>query len=432
MVISIAADITEHIKDLNLIQEQKEQLEAIINSMSDGIIISEKDTKKFTLLNKTARDFFSSSEKVSKTGELINFDKCFYDGGGKEVSFEDSPGFRVFNKGKYNDYRLTIVHPDKKMYVSVNGSPIYDKDGEVKRAVLCIRDMTRYVKKEIELEESRLRLLNAELERNKALERAIEMKDEFLSLISHELRTPLNVITTAIQAMKYIYRDEMSDKVREYMNIIRQNAFRQLRLVNNLLDITRANAGRIKIKKKNIDIVFLTRSITESVNAYASRKGINIIFTSLLSEKIIGIDDEKYERILLNLLSNAIKFTPEGKHIEVKLSSKKKNIRIEITDYGIGIPEDKLALIFERFGQVDSSLSRQAEGSGIGLSLVKKFVEALRGSISVKSKVNEGSTFTILFPGEILKEENSETEMTWLLDNHIIETMNVEFSDIYM
>lgn len=432
MIISIAADITEHIKDLNLIQEQKEQLEAIINSMSDGIIIVDKGTKKLTFLNNTARDFFSSSEKISKSCELINFNKCFYNSDGKEVPFEDVPSFRVFNKGKYNDYRLTIVHPDKKMYVSVNGSPIYNNNGEVKAAVLCIRDMTKYVKKEIELEESRLRLLNAELERNKALERAIEMKDEFLSMISHELRTPLNVISTAIQAMKYICKDEMSDKVHEYMNMIRQNTFRQLRLVNNLLDITRANSGRIKIKKKNIDIVFLTRSITESVNAYASQKGISVIFASLLSEKIIGIDDEKYERILLNLLSNAIKFTPEGKPIIVRLSSMKKNIRVEITDCGIGIPADKLDIIFERFGQVDSSLSRQAEGSGIGLSLVKKFVEALGGSISVKSKVNKGSTFTMLFPSEALEEENSGTEMTNLLDNHIVETINVEFSDIYM
>lgn len=263
------------------------------------------------------------------------------------------------------------------------------------------------------------------------LQKAIEMKDEFLSLISHEFRTPINVINTAIQTMNYICADEMSDKVKEYIGIIRQNTYRQLRLVNNLLDITRAGAGSMKINKKNIDIVFLTRAITESVYQYAFQKGVGLTFVSPLEKKIIGTDDEKYERIILNLLSNAIKFTPRGKSIMVSLRSKKGSICVEVKDTGIGIPPNKIDLIFEKFEQVDSSLSRQAEGSGIGLSLVKKFVEALGGSISVKSKVGKGSTFTILLPDETVVEEHNGKTAEDLMDNHLIQSTNIEFSDIY-
>jgi two-component system sensor histidine kinase/response regulator len=272
-----------------------------------------------------------------------------------------------------------------------------------------------------------------ELEKkNLELEKALEMKDEFLSLVSHEFRTPLNVISSAIQAMSYIYGSELPYKAKKYLAMIRQNTFRQLRLVNNLLDITRVNAGRIKVNRKNIDIVFLTKAIVESVYTYAVQKTIDITFFTLLEEKVIAIDEEKYERILLNLLSNAIKFTPEGKSITVTLSCIKNQVCVEIKDNGIGIPLNKLEVIFERFGQVDSSLSRQAEGTGIGLSLVKKFTEALGGSIAVKSEEGKGSTFTILLPGETIIEENREKEAGDLLDNRLVQTTRVEFSDIYL
>jgi two-component system, sensor histidine kinase and response regulator len=280
----------------------------------------------------------------------------------------------------------------------------------------------------VELQKTNSELKQAKLEADKAL----EMKDEFLSLVSHEFRTPLNVINSAIQAMTYICGGELSDKSKKYLGMIRQNTFRQLRLVNNLLDITRVNAGRIKINKSNIDIVFLTKAIIESVYTYASQKKIDVAFITLLEEKVIAIDEEKYERILLNLLSNAIKFTPEGNSIIVTLNAVKNRIYVKVRDSGIGIPEDKLDVIFERFGQVDSSLSRQAEGTGIGLSLVKKLTEALGGSISVNSKEGRGSTFTVVLPDEVISEDKSEIEFGDLLDNRLIQTTTVEFSDIYL
>jgi PAS domain S-box-containing protein len=298
--------------------------------------------------------------------------------------------------------------------------PLHDKDGRI-IGVTCVAIDITTQKKNMELHLT-----------NVALQKTIEMKDDFLSIISHEFRTPLNVINTAIQAMSVVCADKMTDKVKEYIRIIRQNTFRQIRLVNNLLDITRAMTGHIKINKKNIDIVFLTKAITESVYQFASQKGVSITFTSTFGMKIIGMDDEKYERIILNLLSNAIKFTPKGKSIVVSMRSLKGRVCVEVKDTGIGIPPHKTNLIFEKFGQVDSSLSRQAEGSGIGLSLVKRLVEALDGSISVKSKVGKGSTFTILFPDETVVEEKNEKPLADLMNSRLIDTMNVEFSDIYL
>jgi|GEM_PF-3333109 len=271
---------------------------------------------------------------------------------------------------------------------------------------------------------------------NKELEASIKMKDEFLSMVSHEFRTPLTVINSAIQAIEHFCVTEMSDRLKGYLDRIKQSSFRQLRLVNNLLDITRINAGHIKINKRNTDIVRLTNAIVESVSVYSAQKGIEISVLSALEQIITGIDEEKYERILLNLLSNAIKFSPAGKSIIVKLSTGIKDIMIEVIDEGVGIPEDKKELIFERFGQVDSSLTRQAEGTGIGLSLVKLFAEALGGSITVKSKVGEGSTFCLHLPNaEAEKGRDEDIQdaecLREITDNRIVQSTTIEFSDIY-
>ena len=335
---------------------------------------------------------------------------------------------------KKTPFEYRIIWPDKSIrYLRAKtGDVIFDNFKKPIYMVGIVYDITESIVKDKELNQLRENTLQSEKEKNESLEKVIEMKDEFLSLMSHEFKTPINVINAAVQAMNCICGNELSDKAKEYIKIIRQNILRQIRLVNNILDITRINAGHINIHKENIDIVFLTKAITQSVYEYATQKGISLSFASSIDNKIIGIDEEKYERIILNLLSNAIKFTPAGKSVIVNLQLIKGNICIEVKDRGIGIPKDKLDIIFDKFGQVDSSLSRQAEGTGIGLTLVKRFVEALGGKISVKSIKGKGSTFTIMLPNEkAIVERNKKTQGD-LLDNRLVQTSKIEFSDIYL
>ncbi|MDD4504040.1 MAG: ATP-binding protein, partial [Clostridiaceae bacterium] len=161
-----------------------------------------------------------------------------------------------------------------------------------------------------------------------------------------------------------------------------------------------------------------------------------IIFTSKLPQRVIGIDDEKFERILLNLLSNAIKYTPSGKKIVVELSAKlnknKRMVCIKVKDQGIGIPKEKHNLIFERFGQVDSTLTKQAEGSGIGLFLVKLMMDAFNGEILLESESGKGSVFTLMIPSKKVKENIKEWEIQHISDSRIVQSIATEFSDIYL
>jgi signal transduction histidine kinase len=214
--------------------------------------------------------------------------------------------------------------------------------------------------------------------------------------------------------------------------MMKQNCYRLLRLINNLIDITRIDSGFMKINLTRRNLISIIEDITLSVASYAESKGIEVVFDTETEEKIVSCDPDKIERIMLNLISNSIKFTPKGGSIDVNVYDGEESILISVKDTGIGIPKDKLDVIFERFRQVDSSLQRPYEGSGIGLSLVKALVEAHGGSISVRSTLGEGTEFLVEFPVKALEDEETiDMEEYKKQTMARVEIINIEFSDIY-
>jgi signal transduction histidine kinase len=298
------------------------------------------------------------------------------------------------------------------------------EEGSVKYIISILDDVTENVMKRKYVEE-----------KNEELTKTIEMKDEMLMLISHELKTPLSIITSSVQTVELVCKNELSDRVLKYLNKIRQNTYRQLKLVNNILDNTRVNAGIFKMNRTSVDIVLLTKTIVDSIAVFAERKGIVLSFSSVAAQPVVQTDVDVYERILLNLLSNAVKFTPEGKSIEVTVSQihlkGKPQVCIQVKDSGIGIPSDQKELIFERFGRVDRLVLRHSEGTGIGLYLVKMLVSLLDGEIKVESVEGVGSTFTLHFP--LLDEEKEAVQAVRIeKPNEQLATASaIEFSDIY-
>jgi len=260
-----------------------------------------------------------------------------------------------------------------------------------------------------------------------------KMKTEFFSNISHELRTPLNVLLGSIQLMElYQIDDEVASsnaKRTRSIAIMKQNCYRLLKLVNNLIDTSKIDAKAFEIHLKNCNIVSTIEEITLSVADYIENKGINLVFDTDIEEKIMACDDDKIERILLNLLSNAIKCTPKGGRIFVNIYNNDDGLSITVEDNGIGIPENKQGLIFQRFCQVDEMFTRQYEGSGIGLSLVKSLVEMHGGTITFESKVGKGTSFRMNLPFKEVKEKAVQY-MLPTKQAHI-ERINIEFSDIY-
>jgi len=273
-------------------------------------------------------------------------------------------------------------------------------------------------------------------EEKKRLEEVIEydkLKTEFFSNLSHELRTPLTlilgVITLLEKSLKESKVEDMEINVDKKIKILKQNCYRLLRLVNNLIDMTKLDAGYFELELEECNIVNVVEDITMSCVEYIENRGIQVEFDTDVEEKIIACDPEKVERIVLNILSNAIKFTPTGGKITVYLMDKVDEVSISIKDTGIGMPEEKMNTIFERFIQIDKSFTRSHEGSGIGLSLVKSLVEMHEGNIKVESEYGKGTEFIIHFPSKLLDKPNELIRES--KNENYVERIHIEFSDIY-
>lgn len=274
-------------------------------------------------------------------------------------------------------------------------------------------------------------------ENKRLLEETVQyekLKTEFIANMSHELRTPLNIIFSTAQLFNVlINRDEdlNTEKMKNYTNSIKQNCYRLVRLVNNLIDITKIDSGYMKLELKNGNIVQVVEDITQSTAEYVGYMSRTIIFDTDNEEKIMAFDEEKLERILLNLISNATKFTEPGDKISVNLYDMDDHIVISVKDTGRGIPEEKVSQLFQRFKQVERLLNRSHEGSGIGLSIVKALVEMHEGTIEVKSVYGEGTEFIICLPVKIVPEDEGKKNKNGYANQSKVENINIEFSDIY-
>ncbi|MTI64985.1 MAG: HAMP domain-containing histidine kinase [Firmicutes bacterium] len=297
-------------------------------------------------------------------------------------------------------------------------------------------DLIKEIKKRYDSEVRSIKeKLRYEREREKLNEKIKyeEIRAQFFANISHEFKTPLNVIFSAQQMIDLLIKNDLKDneeKINKYVKTIKQNCYRLIRLIGNLIDITKIDTGVYEFKPINIDIVRVVKDITFSVIDYIENKNISLNFNSTINEKTIACDPDKIERILLNLISNAIKFTPENGKIDINLSDSKDSVYISIKDSGIGIPKGMQKIIFDRFVQVDKTTKRAREGSGIGLSLVKALVEMHSGEIKLISEKNNGSEFIIRLPSKIINTEKIKDEIA-ATSQEKVEKINVEFSDIY-
>ncbi|WP_298838670.1 PAS domain-containing sensor histidine kinase [Clostridium sp.] len=546
IIVSCFHDITETINQSREIEQQKKELEAIIENIADSIAIFD-DKGKYILVNKTSRELFLSSyNTLDNISDGYNTSE-FYDINGEKIDSENIPANRLMRGEEFKNMRVIVKSPNKTLQVDINGTPIYDSNGKFTLGVLCSRDMTDYFKHE-EITRSRYEFLNRmvntfdlpvvrlshqnfkivdinrkafgiiqsikpsvksisqikgnktedlfknfkkseyykclnevlkdkkikylnkktlilngsevywniifepvfevngeireililvidvtpEIKSNIVMEKALKVQGEFLVNISHELKTPLNVIFATAQLFSMYCNsgslDDKKDSIIKYIESIKHNSYRLSKIINNIVDLSKIEAGFYKLNLSNNNIVEIVEEIVMSLTNLTESKGLNIIFDTDLEENIIACDIEKIERIVLNLISNAIKFSNKGDEILVYVKNESKFVEISVKDNGIGIEEEHLDIIFDRFRQVDKSLSRNAEGTGIGLSLVKSIVELHGGSIYVESEFGKGSKFTVRLPKEKVLHENK------LYSSNVRgrdENIQIELSDVY-
>ena len=314
----------------------------------------------------------------------------------------------------YINYTWAMINGEKRFFKTTN-QPIVGVDNEIIEVIFITIDITDEVKAKNKVEET------------------LEMQNQMFTVVAHELKTPLNVIFSAIQLIELDLKDQASEIDKEDMNksvrMIKQNCYRFTKLINNIIDSSRMESEFYKLKYNNRNIVADVENIVDAIRPYVENIGLSIIFDTEIEEKIMGIDIDKIERILLNLISNAAKFSHKGDTIYVAIEDKGDTVLILVRDQGVGISKNHINTIFNKYKKVDNSLFRNTEGSGIGLSLVKTMVNLIKGEISVESELGRGSVFKVKLPVNILDKTDPGPSTPRSKTN--IRQLDIEFSDIY-
>lgn len=313
----------------------------------------------------------------------------------------------VFAKGSVADSPLTLRHKNGKLTdVLFNGSTYKNDKGDVMGVVIVARDVTDQKRIATELTEAKvfaeLATGIAEEAKSKAdtarhiAEDAVKAKQQFLSNMSHEIRTPMNAI---IGFTKVVLKTELSAKQKEYLTAIKTSGDALIVLINDILDLAKVDAGKMTFEQTPFKMAASLSAMLHLFEPKIQEKNLVLVkeYDSKIPDVLIG-DPVRLHQIILNLVSNAVKFTSRGK-ITVSVQLQKQDdaevtIEFAISDTGIGIEKNKLKNIFENFQQASSGTSRLYGGTGLGLAIVKQLVEAQNGTIQVKSKPDEGSTFS--------------------------------------
>ena len=415
IVVTCFHEITETVNQSRKIIEQYEFLNRMIDTFDLPVLRLSCPELKIVAVNKKA---FSTIKLLNPSIKLI---KQIIDNKVEDL-------FKMLKSRVYYQCISEVKKDKKTMHLNklkyiVNGNEIYwnvifepilEVNGNIQEILILIIDITTEIKSNI------------------AMEKTLKAQGEFLVNMSHELKTPLNVICSAAQLFNMYCNsgslDDKKDSIIKYIASIKKNSYRLSKLINNIVDLSKIEAGFFNLNLSNNNIVEVIEEIVMSVTIFTDSKGLNITFDTDIEEKVIACDTEKIERVVLNLISNAIKFSNEGDEIFVNIKDKYEFVEISVKDNGIGIEDKDLDMIFDRFKQVEKSLSRNAEGTGIGLSLIKSIVELHGGSIYVESEFGKGSKFTVRLPSRKVIHEN-------MLYNSKVkggeEKIRVEFSDVY-
>ncbi|MBI4784416.1 MAG: PAS domain S-box protein [Oscillatoriophycideae cyanobacterium NC_groundwater_1537_Pr4_S-0.65um_50_18] len=284
---------------------------------------------------------------------------------------------------QFATYAITGLKDDRGQVVNI----IFEGEGT---------DFTKRKRAEAELQHTNEQLAYA----NAELARATRLKDEFLASMSHELRTPLTAILGMSEMLERKIYGELNEKQLQYVEIISQSGIHLLKLINDILDLAKIETGKLELHVATTSVQALCSSSVSFVQQAAQEKNIKLETDIPPEIGMVQVDELRMRQALINLLSNAVKFTPAGGKVslEAKRDRLQRVIQFNIVDTGIGIAPDDIPKLFQSFVQIDSSLSRQYDGTGLGLALVKQIVELHQGKVGVVSAVGQGSCFTITLP----------------------------------
>ncbi|WP_339288876.1 PAS domain S-box protein [Paenibacillus sp. FSL E2-0201] len=394
-VYGISRDITERIRYTEQIEKLSNEYTLILNAVSEGIFGLDME-EKVTFINPAGLHMLGyEHDEIMGHTYLDHIQQTALDG--IHYRPEESPLIKAIRSGRsYQSKDAVLWRKDGTSFLAeYQVTPLFDK-GESKGVVVVFRDITD--EKEI-------------IRAKESAEKADQAKSEFLAIMSHEIRTPMNGIVGMIDLLA---ETELDEEQREYTNIIKESSSSLLYILNEILDYSKIEAGKMMIVHEPVHLREVLDSVTDLFMAKALEKNLELSYSMApgVPTFIMG-DAGRLRQVLVNLVSNAIKFTDRGNvciYVERNLSvvSKKSTLKFNVRDTGIGIPLEKQHQLFQSFYQLHSSFNRKYAGTGLGLAICKKLVELMGGAIAVESSEGEGSNF--YFTLQINPESGDESD----------------------
>lgn len=355
-------------------RKERQDLLAIINVLPAAVIVAEAPDGRITYQNQTVHELLG--RELHDPDELRRFWRAtrVYGLSGEVMPPSEWPAMRALAGKEVVAENLTLELPTgRTLPILIGSAPMHDADGHIVGAVVGFQDVSR-------------------------LHEVARLKNEFVATVSHELRTPLTSIRGSLQLLLADNEALPSEDGRELVGVALKSSERLVRIINDILDIAKIEAGQLPMAVKQVEAGHVLEAASEAVGGLAQEKHLTIELVADPELPSLLIDQDRMVQSLVNLLSNAIKFSPPGGCITVRATQDRDNaVVLSVTDAGRGIPEDQLARVFEKFHQVGGA---NRQGTGLGLSITKAIVEQHGGRITVASTVGVGTTFSIVLPVE--------------------------------
>jgi PAS domain S-box-containing protein len=380
LLTAFGAQLGAALDNLNLYEEVKEgkaYIENLVESAGDAIVSTDLDHRVLS--------WNSGAEVIYgyRKAEAIGRKLTLLLPPDREHELEEIRS-KVLETGVMRNLEVSRRKKDgTSIEVALTVSPIQEPAGRVAGFLHLAKDITDKKRYEVRLKE------------------LDTMKSDFVSSVSHELRTPLTAIKGSVDNMLDGLTGALNEKQIRYLTRIKSNADRLSRLINDLLDLSRIEAGRIELKPARVEVAELARDITETLRPIAAEKFIELEIAPVNGPVTAWADRDKITQVIMNLIGNALKFTPLRGKVTVKVErTADSNVRVSIADTGPGIPRAEAAKIFDKFYQVPTAEKQKTRGTGLGLAISKSLVEMHGGKIWMDSEVGQGSTFSFTLPTE--------------------------------